>query len=297
MAMHKRRASPRWERVLGEFANTLRAGGAAETTITTRIDHLRRMARMLGVEDPAAVDGERLIQWVGSREWSVETRRSFRASARGFFGWLHATGRAPINAAAELPRVKPAHPSPRPAPEIAYTHAQYRSDARTQLILRLAGEIGLRRGEIAKIHSDDCESDLEGMTLVVHGKGDRPRRVPLPSTIATEVRQGAAGHTEGAPATGWLFPGHCEGHLSPRYVGKLATTALPGVVTLHQLRHRFATLAYGHMRDTFAVQQLLGHASPVTTRRYVALPGENLRATITAVALQTQAQAPHRRAG
>lgn len=57
-----------------------------------------------------------------------------------------------------------------------------------------------------------------------------------------------------------------------------------GVDTPHPLRHRFATRAYAVDRDLLAVQTLLGHASPVTTRRYVAVPDESLRRTVLSVA-------------
>ena len=83
---------------------------------------------------------------------------------------------------------------------------------------------------------------------------------------------------------GWLFPGNYNGHLSPRYVGTLISRLLPAGVTMHALRHRFATRAYSVNRDVFAVQQLLGHASPATTRRYVQLQDSVMRQLVEAVA-------------
>ena len=52
---------------------------------------------------------------------------------------------------------------------------------------------------------------------------------------------------------------------------------------MHQLRHRFATRAYSATRDLFAVQRLLGHASPNTTQRYVATTPDDLRHAVNAV--------------
>lgn len=144
-----------------------------------------------------------------------------------------------------------------------------------RLILRLAAEVGLRRAEIASIHSHDLVDDLLGWSLVVHGKGGRERVVPLPTPLALEL------HARGS---GWVFPGADHGHLSPRWVGKLAARVMPEGWTIHTLRHRFATRAYGLDRDLLVVQTLLGHASPVTTRRYVAIGEDRLRATVQAVA-------------
>ncbi|MGO3555871.1 MAG: tyrosine-type recombinase/integrase, partial [Microbacterium gubbeenense] len=113
--------------------------------------------------------------------------------------------------------------------------------------------------------------------LIVHGKGDRPRVVPLPGGLAAEIG-------EQCQRFGYMLPGDDAGHLSPRYVGKLATLVLPDDWTLHALRHRFATRAYSLDRDVFTVQQLLGHASPATTRRYVALDTSSMRSTVERVA-------------
>jgi integrase/recombinase XerC len=146
---------------------------------------------------------------------------------------------------------------------------------REQLMLRLAAEMGLRRAEVAVIHSRDIFEDMGGHSLTVHGKGGKERDVPLPPGLASQIR---------AEGTGYLFPGDDAGHLSPRWVGKLVTLLLPDELTMHTLRHRFATRAYAVDKDVFVVQELLGHASPATTRRYVLVPRDGLRRTVLAVA-------------
>lgn len=176
----------------------------------------------------------------------------------------------------KLPKVKAGAPAPRPTPDRVYMRAIMRSDVRSRLILRLAAEIGLRRGEIALVHSDDLLEDLVGWSLVVHGKGGKQRIVPLTSGIATEL--------VGLPY-GWAFPGNYAGHLSPRWVGKIATNLLDGTWTLHTLRHRFATRTYDIDKDVFAVQELLGHASAETTRRYVQTDRSRLRALVERAAV------------
>jgi integrase/recombinase XerC len=46
------------------------------------------------------------------------------------------------------------------------------------------------------------------------------------------------------------------------------------------LRHRFATVCYAGERDLLAVQTLLGHSKPETTRQYVLIPDKSLRAAV-----------------
>ncbi len=120
----------------------------------------------------------------------------------------------------------------------------------------------------AQEHADDLQPDLLGWTLIAHGKGGKDRRVPLEDDLAREVAVQADG--------GWLLPGRIDGHLSGAYVGKLVARALPGVWTMHTLRHRFGTLA-ADGGDLIAVQRLLGHASVATTQRYVLRPDDALR--------------------
>lgn len=59
---------------------------------------------------------------------------------------------------------------------------------------------------------------------------------------------------------------------APAHVGKLISRTLPAGWTTHTLRHRFASQAYAVDRDIRAVQELLGHASVVTTQIYTAIP-------------------------
>lgn len=254
---------------------SLRAGGRAETTIRTRRDHVERAGRALG-GSPWDVTGEDLVAYVGSQVWARETRRSVRASLRGFYGWAAAGGFVAVDPALALPKVRPGEPRPRPAPEAAYRGALAGADPRCRLILRLAAETGLRRGEIARVAVEDLVEDLLGWSLVVHGKGGKVRVVPLPVHLALELR---------AAGSGFVFPGRDGGHLSPRWVGKLVSRVMPAGWTVHTLRHRFATRAYQVDRDLLAVQTLLGHSSPETTRRYVATDQDRLRRTVLAVAV------------
>lgn len=264
-----------WTVAIEGWAMSLRAAGRAETTIRTRVEHLRWLARDHSTTAPSALSLDDLCTWSGRHSWARETRRSVRASLRGFYGWAHATGRTPTNPSVGLPRVEPAQPRPHPTPDAAYRAALAAADDRERLMLRLAAEMGLRRGEVAVIHSHDLLEDLDGWSLLVHGKGARDRVVPLPPAIAHELRR---------LPSGWAFPGDYGGHLSPRWVGKLITRLLPEPWTMHSLRHRFATRAYAAAGDVLVVQKLLGHSSPVTTQVYVKLPDDSLRRTVLAAA-------------
>lgn len=238
---------------------------------------MQRCARAGGWSSPALVTGDGLVRWFSRQSWAAETRRSHRNTHRAFWAWWTGTGRGVANPADALPRVKATAGIPRPVDELTYRAALRDATPRVRLILRCAAEVGLRRAEVAQIHRRDLVQDLGGWSLIVHGKGDRPRVVPLPAGLAALIG-------EQCQQFGHMLPGDDGGHLSPRYVGKLASRVLPDGWTLHALRHRFATRAYSLDRDVFTVQQLLGHASPATTRRYVQLDTSGMRSTVERVA-------------
>lgn len=259
-----------WAGPLALWCVELAAGGRTRQTVALRRAHVCQLARAVG-GSPATLTGAELLGWLGSRSWEPETRRAVRASLRGFFA---SCGRGDLVAVA--PRVRPAEPLPRPTPDLELASALRAADARTTLILRLAAEAGLRRGEIAQVHAEDLGRDAGGALLLVHGKGGRRREVPISEALAAAVRLRAGG--------GWLLPGAVGGHLSARRVGELATAVLPGAWTLHSLRHRFASRAHEASRDLIAVSRLLGHASVATTQRYVATDAARLRRVADAAA-------------
>jgi integrase/recombinase XerC len=282
----RRRAEPpAWTPMLDDYMLTLSAAGRPPTSIELRRIQLARMARELGVP-PAEVTGEMLVAWFGGRtEWKLETRRSERACVRGFFAWAYQTKRVPDYLGDELPKVRMPTASPRPAPDSAWRRALLAADARTTLMLRLAAEAGLRRGEVAQVHTRDLLEGVDGAQLLVHGKGNKQRVVPISDALAEAIRRRAAGGwlAGGWAAGGWLFPSWPDGgHLTPNYVGILVANVLPDGWTMHTLRHRFASRAYRGTRNLRAVQVLLGHSSIATTERYCAVDDSEIRAAMVA---------------
>lgn len=250
------------------------AQAAPETTIGLRLYWVGRLAAAFpdGFE---TVTEEALTAWVARHRWGPETRRSVRSNLRAFESWLlgaHAYG----GPAHQLPRVKVPRPRPKPASEDAFDVA-LKANPRIWLAVALGGFTGMRRGEIARGHTDHLERDLVGWSLRVVGKGGHVRMVPLPDDVA--------GVIQGLPP-GWFFPSTraVDGGrpISAAWLGKLVARELPGVFTTHSLRHRCGTVAYARTKDLRAVQELLGHSKPEITARYTLVPEEDIRAAVMA---------------
>lgn len=259
-----------WEAPINRYLEHMRAGGYPETTIDTRRQHLHFLARRIGA-DPGEVTPARLVAWCSEQNWAPESRRGRNNSYRLFWRWAEKSG-VMTNVAEDLPTVRQRQSIPRPTPDLVYRDAVMNADVRTRLILRLAAEAGLRRSEIAQIRTDrDLVPDFVGHSLIVKGKGEKERIVPLTPGLTNDLQ---------SLEQGWAFPGQISGHLSPRWIGILAKRALKGHWTLHSLRHRFATRAYEIDRDVLGLQELLGHSSPETTRRYVRTDPARLRRVV-----------------
>lgn len=259
-----------WRPLVDAFVQEQRAANRSVGTIATRVGHLTQFALAHRHSDPLTVERATLAEWIAQPGWSPSYRRSMRATMRVFFTTLHRLGVRHDDPSLTLPTVAAPRSQPRPCPDdvvrSAYAAA---TDPRVRLALRIAVETGLRRAEIAALMVADVEGPPGGYRLRVRGKGGHVRLVPVADELA-DVLAGLG--------TRYVFPAATGGHLTPRWLGRLVTDALGGAPwTTHTLRHRFATLAYQASTDLRAVQELLGHSSPVTTAAYTAVGDDSMR--------------------
>lgn len=249
------------------------AGGRSPGTVDLRRYHLRRLVEAVEA-GPAEVDADAITAFLAAGQWGANTRRSMLVSIRQFFKWARVTGRRADDPTDGVPRVSPVIGRPRPCPEAAVHEAIRQASTRVRLMIALGATAGLRRAEISRVRGDDVHPAIGGPVLVVRGKGDKIREVPITDELAAMIA------TE-APDGGWCFPSDRRaGALTPAHVGKLVARTLPGAWTTHTLRHRFASAAYAADRDIRAVQELLGHASVATTQIYTAIPAEAARRAV-----------------
>ncbi len=155
---------------------------------------------------------------------------------------------------------------------------------RDRALLEVLYGTGARISEAVGLDIDDI--DREGATVVLHGKGNKTRIVPIGSFALRAVddylirtRPGLAGRGRGTPA---LLLNARGGRLSRQSAWTiLRQTAdragLGDTISPHTLRHSFATHLLDGGADVRVVQELLGHASVTTTQIYTLVTVDKLR--------------------
>lgn len=180
-----------------------------------------------------------------------------RNALASFSRWAVHTKRLSHDFMTDVPRVKRDKHKQLPAPSIARDLGLSSPDWRVRLMVMLAADAGLRRREICQVRTNDVIEDAMGPSLVVHGKGEKNRIVPLTDLLAAEIR---------SRPKGCLFPGE-HGHLCPDTVYRLVKQVTGW--SPHLFHRRFATDLWHATCDVAEVQALLGHESLATTQQYI----------------------------
>ena len=152
------------------------------------------------------------------------------------------------------------------------------ANIKVRAMLSLAYGCGLRAGEVVRLKAGDIDS-AQNIIRIVQAKGRKDRNVMLPADILGLLRlwwKERPRHQDRdvAPPERWLFPGRNPGRpLTTRQFARLfqETVKKAGItkpVSLHSLRHSFATHLLERGVDIRVIQALLGHDKLETTARY-----------------------------
>lgn len=278
-------AGDRMPAYLDAHLKWLRLRGLAANSIYQRGRAVTRLHATLGINLFTAT--EAMMQ--GWRS-GLECRLSHQGIAcevshvRQFFDWAVEAGYMPANPAARLAVPRLGRRLPRPIGEHDLFAAVACAPPRIRPWLVLAGWAGLRAKEIALLRRSAVLDTARPPYLLIAvdaTKGRSERAVPLSAFVLEEL-------LPVLPPSGWVFR-RADGEPGPNHPGrlsKLCNTHLDecGIdATLHQLRHRFLTEAYRVSRDIRLVQELAGHASPVTTAGYAAVNQADAIAAVQAI--------------
>ena len=143
------------------------------------------------------------------------------------------------------------------------------SNIKHKTMLSLIYSCGLRRSELLNLKPADIGSK-RGIVIIRQGKGKKDRIAPLSLKILEMLRDY---YTICRPKT-WLFEGQNLGEQYSEYSLQsvlkqaLQKSGVKKQVTLHWLRHSYATHLLENGTDLRYIQELLGHTSSKTTEIY-----------------------------
>src|SRR5689334_23381009 len=218
------------------------------------------------------------------------------AGCRSFARFLERNGKGKVAALTavrtpKLPRTLPKPLAVSAAKQITDTDLRESEErqpwiiARDAAVLSLLYGCGLRISEALGLKRKDFTEKSD--SLIVTGKGNKARMVPLLPQVATAIVHYLALCPYENPPNGPLFVGARGKPLSPRIV-QLTMARLRGALGLadtatpHALRHSFATHLLARGGDLRAIQELLGHASLSTTQIYTEVDTSRLLAAYRA---------------
>ena len=149
---------------------------------------------------------------------------------------------------------------------------------KARAMLSLAYGCGLRSSEVVRLRVGDIDREQK-IIRIVQSKGRKDRYVMLPAEVLVLLRRWwkarpSADDAGVAPEQRWLFPGRSDHRpLTTRQFGRLFKEAaqaagLRKTISLHSLRHSFATHLLERGENLRVIQALLGHSKPETTARY-----------------------------
>ncbi|PDT00545.1 integrase [Rhizobium chutanense] len=151
---------------------------------------------------------------------------------------------------------------------------------RTRTALTTAYAAGLRASEAVHLKVRDIDGE-RGIIRVEHGKGGKDRNVMLSAQLLAILRV----YWRLARPEVWLFPGRDETKpidVQVLYSACRSACAAAGIdkrVTVHTLRHSFATHLLESGTDIRIIQVLLGHNNLSTTARYTKVSNALIRST------------------
>jgi integrase/recombinase XerD len=159
---------------------------------------------------------------------------------------------------------------------------------KSQTALSIAYGAGLRASEVIALKISDIDS--KRMTLrVEQGKGRKDRYAMLSPLLLERLRAWwRVGHAQGKVLpSGWLFPGmNPVDPLTTRQLNRAIHAAAAAAhidkrVSMHSLRHSFATHLLEQKVDIRVIQVLLGHKKLETTSMYTHVATEILREVVS----------------
>jgi integrase len=253
--------------LIEKHLTALRAEGRSPNTVIDR----ERLLRCLDRELPQGLDKalpDELREWLANDKWSPKTRETYWCHVVMFYRWCVTSKpvRLDYDPSEELRRPHVGRRLPRVASDAQLAQALATLARPALRVVILAAGLGMRASEAAAAEREHCTETR----VLIRGKGDRMRAVPMQPDVWAEIGDCPPGRlvTDRGRAV--------DGHWVTRIVAAaLDRVGLP-TVTAHWFRGSYATRLRRAGADAFTIRELLGHADVGTTQKYMAIDDRDL---------------------
>lgn len=250
----------------------------SESTVKTYVMAITTFLRFIKPKTSAEATNEDMqrfvYQYMIPRKLSFSYQNQAVNAAKLYFKTIR--GSVLITEQLERPRSEHRLPNVLSKEEIlCLLRASRNQKHRTMLSLIYA--CGLRRGELLNLKPENVDS-LRHLLLILNAKGKKDRVIPISDKVIDMLREYYKIYR---PKT-WLFEGqnggdkYSESSLQEVLKVALMKAGIKKPVTLHWLRHSYATHLLEAGTDLRYIQELLGHKSSKTTEIYTHVSEKSL---------------------
>jgi integrase/recombinase XerD len=254
---------------LEKFRQWLRSGRYSESTVGTYIDGFRIFLRFMDGKAIEKISNEDLVRfnndYILKNNCSASYQNQVINAIKLYFRVNGGKLEPELIYRPKRPKLLPNVLSKEEVKQILDALANIKHKAMLSLIYAC----GLRCGELLKIKPMHLDYN-RGLLVIVQAKGRKDRIVPLSAKITNMLKQ----YLEAFKPEKFLFEGQVKGEAydsrSLQHVLKSAVekAGIKKPVTLHWLRHSYATHLLENGTDLRYIQELLGHRSSKTTEIY-----------------------------
>lgn len=272
-----------FENKINQFKHWLRSKRYSESTIGTYTDALRTFLRYFSDKALSEISNNDLIrfnnEYILKNKFSSSYQNQVVNGVKLFFRTIENKKIDPeLIHRPKRSKVLPNVLSKEEVKAILNAHTNLKHKAMLSLIY----SCGLRCGELLALKPENIDSK-RGVIIIKQAKGRKDRIAPLSQKMIDMLREY---YTASKPKN-YLFEGQKEGETyDERSLQKVLKQAIEKVkiakpVTLHWLRHSYATHLLENGTDLRYIQEILGHRSSKTTEIYTHVSTKSIQKVIS----------------
>ncbi|TVR68993.1 MAG: hypothetical protein EA408_13010 [Marinilabiliales bacterium] len=268
---------PGTEKEIAEFEEYMKQKRYSPSTIKSYLSSIRQFFQYYGGPQVKVTNGDisEYISHLIEKGYSSSFQNQIVSGIKLFFSRIH--NQEIISGLIERPRREHRLPNVLSKAEIQRILAAPRN-LKHRAMLSLIYACGLRRSELLNLKPGDIDSN-RNLVIIRQAKGNKDRVIPLPGKILSSLREYYLAYR---PST-WLFEGQSKNsQYSATSLAKVlknaaAKAGINKEVSLHWLRHSYATHLLEQGTDLRIIQELLGHKSSKTTEIYTHVSTQSLQ--------------------